>query len=405
MEKKIEDYYNLFKNFTIDELVNKEKELEVFDLENSDIRIELNILKEIIMVFNKIKELTFNEETTLATILNYDPTNKSVSSITQGTFFACIMEICKKSNIFLEANDNELGGLGYYYKFKKIENPSLSNELRINKGLVADNKETKEVYDEFKKELDNYNNNFEGNLGDILDKFNNTFDIKNINVDNNFEKAKNYIKTVLDDKIKELESQLTEPKIEDGFISDFSVYKREKFTDNFLITNPTNVKIVIQSGLGLNLLSFIKRNNEMQFAYFNNVAVITDLDEKFVPISNEKYDEFILRLNNIIKNWNKVYLGQSNNEFWMVSLYNDMHDNFRIIGSGSYPFNWNEYIDLISEYEILYKKLFNESKVNFDIDEKFEITKKEADELINIIDKKIEELNKKEDVENIIDNT
>lgn len=405
MEKKIEDYYNLFKNFTIDELVNKEKELEVFDLENSDIRIELNILKEIIMVFNKIKELPFNEETTLATILNYDPTNKSVSPITQGTFFACIMEICKKSNIFLEVNDDELGGLGYYYKFKKIKNPFLSNELRINKELVADNKETKEVYDEFKKELDNYNNTFEGNLGDILDKFNNTFDIKNVSVDNNFEKTKNDIRNALDDKIKELESQLTEQKTEDGFISDFSIYKREKITDNFLITNPTNVKIVIQSGLGLNLLSFIKRNNEMQFAYFNNVAVITDLDEKFVPISNEKYDEFILKLNNIIKKWNKVYLGQLNNEFWMVSLYNDMHDNFRIIGSGSYPFNWNEYIDLISEYEILYKKLFNESKVNFDIDEKFEITKQEADELINIIDKKIEELNKKEDVENIIDNT
>lgn len=89
----------------------------------------------------------------------------------------------------------------------------------------------------------------------------------------------------------------------------------------------------------------------------------------------------------------------------MVSLYNDMHDNFRIIGSGSYPFNWNEYIDLISEYEILYKKLFNKSKIKFDIDEKFEITKKEADELINIIDKKIEELNKKEDIEDIINNT
>ena len=290
MEKKIEDYYNLFKNLTIDELVNKEKELEMFDLENFDIKTELNILKEIIMVFNKIKESPFNEETTLAAILNYDPTNKSVSPITQGTFFTCIMEICKKSNIFLKVNDDELGGLGYYYKFKKIENPPLSNELRINKELVAGNKETKEVYDEFKNELDNYNNNFEGNLGDILDKFNNTFDIKNINVDNNFEKTKNDIKNVLDDKIKELESQLTEPKIEDGFISDFSVYKREKITDNFLITNPTNIKIVIQSGLGLNLLSFIKRNNKMQFAYFNNVAVITDLDEKFVPISNEKYD-------------------------------------------------------------------------------------------------------------------
>lgn len=206
MEKKIEDYYNLFKNFTIDELVNKEKELEVFDLENSDIRIELNILKEIIMVFNKIKELPFNEETTLATILNYDPTNKSVSPNTQGIFFVCITEICKKSNIFLEVNDNELGGLGYYYKFKKIKNPFLSNELRINKELVADNKETKEVYDEFKKELDNYNNNFEGNLGDILDKFNNTFDIKNVSVDNNFGKTKNDIRNALDDKIKELES-------------------------------------------------------------------------------------------------------------------------------------------------------------------------------------------------------
>lgn len=423
MAKRIDDLYNVFKNLSVDELINREKELEnilnsnefkirkeneiltgIIDTEESDIKNELNVLKEIILVFNRIKELPMNEETMLATILNYNPSNQVVSPIIQGAFFACIMEICNKNNIVLEVNNDELGGLGYYYKFKKIEIPSYSNELRINNSLVAEDKETKVAYDDFKKELDAYNKNFEGNLGDILDKFNNTFDIKDINEDNNSEKSINNIRNEIDEKIKEIESQLIDRKTEDGIISDFSVYRREEFNDNSLLNNPTNVKIVIHSGLGLHTLSFIKRNNQMQFAYFNNVAVISDMDEKFVPISNEEYEEFIEKLNNIIKDWNKVYLGELNNGLWMVSLYDDEKANYRVIGSGAFPTNWNEYIDLISDYEIIYKKKFNKTEVkSSDVDEKFRITTKEADDLLNTIEKKLAELNEKEEIENIID--
>lgn len=315
------------------------------------------------------------------------------------------MEICKNNNIALEVNDDELSGLGYYYKFKKVEIPSYSNELKINKGLVAENMETKVAYDDFKKELDAYNKNFEGNLGDILDKFNNIFDIKDINNVSKFEKSIEGIRDELDKKIKELESSLIDRKTEDGIISDFSVYKREEFNDNSTINNPTNVKMVIHSGLGLHTLSFIKRNNEMQFAYFNNVAVITDLDEKYVPISNDKFEEFIVKLNNIIKDWNKVYLGELNNGLWMVSLYDDEKANYRVIGSGAFPINWNEYIDLIAYYEILYKKIFNKTLIkSTDVDEKFKITTQEANNLLNTIDKKLEELNRKEEIEQTIYN-
>lgn len=315
------------------------------------------------------------------------------------------MEICKNNNIALEVNDDELSGLGYYYKFKKVEIPSYSNELKINKGLVAENMETKVAYDDFKKELDAYNKNFEGNLGDILDKFNNIFDIKDINNVSKFEKSIEGIRDELDKKNKELESSLIDRKTEDGIISDFSVYKREEFNDNSTINNPTNVKMVIHSGLGLHTLSFIKRNNEMQFAYFNNVAVITDLDEKYVPISNDKFEEFIVKLNNIIKDWNKVYLGELNNGLWMVSLYDDEKANYRVIGSGAFPINWNEYIDLIAYYEILYKKIFNKTLIkSTDVDEKFKITTQEANNLLNTIDKKLEELNRKEEIEQTIYN-
>lgn len=424
MAKRIDVLYDIFKDLSINELINKEKELEnilssnefktkkaqekligVINTEESDIISELNVLKEIIMVFNRIKELPMNEETMLATIINYNPQNQVVPPIIQGKLFTCIMELCKKNNIALELNNDELGGLGYYYKFRKIDIPTYSDDLKINKGLVAEDKETKEAFDDFKKELDAYNKNREGNLGDILDKFNNTFDIKDMNEDDNSKKSIKDIRNEIDEKIKELEEQLIERKTEDGIISDFSVYKREEFNDKSLLNNPTNVKIVIHSGLGLHTLSFIKRNNQMQFVYLNSVAVITDLDEKFVPISNEKYEEFILKLNNIIKDWNKVYLGKLNNGLWMVSLYDDEKANYRIIGSGAFPINWNEYIDFISDYEILYKKTFNKTHIkNTDIDEKFKNTTKEADELLNTIDKKLEELNKKEEIENIIEN-
>lgn len=277
-----------------------------------------------------------------------------------------------------------------------------NEELRINKGLVAEDAETKKVFDDFKTEVEAYNNNREGNLGDILSKFDDTFEVKDIN-DNSNDNNVEDIKKSLNEKIKELDNQVKETKTVDGITSNIYNYKTDKYNDNSIINNPTKIKIIIQSGLGLQLLSFIKRNNEIQLIYLDNeTANIEDLDTKFVSTSKQKYENFILKLNDIIKNWNKVYIGEQNNWVWMLSIYNEENKNYRAIGSGSFPINWNDYIDLISDYEIEYKKLFNNSSKN--IDEKFKITTKEADELLNIIDKKLEELNKKEEIENMIDN-
>lgn len=70
--------------------IRKENEIltRVIYTEESDVKNELNILKEIITVFNRIKELPINEETMLATILNYNPTNQVVPPLVQGSFFA-----------------------------------------------------------------------------------------------------------------------------------------------------------------------------------------------------------------------------------------------------------------------------------------------------------------------------
>lgn len=69
--------------------IRKENEIltRVIYTEESDVKNELNILKEIITVFNRIKELPINEETMLATILNYNPTNQVVPPLVQGSFF------------------------------------------------------------------------------------------------------------------------------------------------------------------------------------------------------------------------------------------------------------------------------------------------------------------------------
>ena len=50
-----------------------------------------------------------------------------VDPLTQGEIFNLLMEICKKLNIDTEINNDEFGGLGYHYKFKKISDLNEKN--------------------------------------------------------------------------------------------------------------------------------------------------------------------------------------------------------------------------------------------------------------------------------------
>lgn len=78
-------------------------------------------------IVNKIKELPFNTETTIAELINYNPEENFVDPLLQGQMLNEVEKNCMKENIFIETNKDKIGGLAFYYKFKKLE--SINNEF------------------------------------------------------------------------------------------------------------------------------------------------------------------------------------------------------------------------------------------------------------------------------------
>lgn len=65
----------------------------------------------------KVIELPFDTETTIAKLMQLDQV--LVDPLTQGEVFNLLNSVCEKLNIKIEVNHDEIGGLGYHYKFKK----------------------------------------------------------------------------------------------------------------------------------------------------------------------------------------------------------------------------------------------------------------------------------------------
>lgn len=70
-------------------------------------------------IVNKIIELSFNTETTIAQLINYKPEIAFVSPLTQGIIRNAVLKKCVTKGIKLEENSDEIGGLAYFVKFKK----------------------------------------------------------------------------------------------------------------------------------------------------------------------------------------------------------------------------------------------------------------------------------------------
>lgn len=69
----------------------------------------------------RIIEMPADVDTSIAQLMNMD--NNSVAMVEpllQGEIFNLLMAVCEKINIRIEVNHDEIGGLGYHYKFKKI---------------------------------------------------------------------------------------------------------------------------------------------------------------------------------------------------------------------------------------------------------------------------------------------
>ena len=118
-------------------------------------------------------------------------------------------------------------------------------------------------------------------------------------------------------------------------------------------------------------LSLTKCDNKCDLLYVNN-SETSYIKDSIVSISIKKFDEFCNKLKKIIADWNIEYSGDKN-IVWKLKINIDGL-NKQINGNGAYPKNWNKFIDLLSEYEILFKKslLFDEKNNDEEIDLSFE---------------------------------
>lgn len=115
---------------------------------------------------------------------------------------------------------------------------------------------------------------------------------------------------------------------------------------------------------------------DIVFADLNNLdgKVISDLSTN---IPEKYYSQFISKLYRIINEWKGVYSGESNT-VWSIK-YSTENKKGLISGNGGFPSNWNEFIDLLVEYEILFKKKKN---VDMDVINDMEYDKLTFDEAV-----------------------
>ena len=133
---------------------------------------------------------------------------------------------------------------------------------------------------------------------------------------------------------------------------------KNKKDENKAIQNDTDcntIRIKIKNNKNdyvLLITHFIKDNkNEIVFGDLNNLngATIGDMS---VKITEEEYNYFIDEFYRIISNWNEKYDGESNIS-WSIKI-KDL-TNILICGNGGFPSNWNDLIDLIVKYELIFK--------------------------------------------------
>ena len=71
-------------------------------------------------IVNKINGLPFDIETTIAQLIDYKPEVGFVSPMTQGIIRNAVLKKCETDGIKLEENRDEIGGLPYFVKFKRV---------------------------------------------------------------------------------------------------------------------------------------------------------------------------------------------------------------------------------------------------------------------------------------------
>lgn len=147
----------------------------------------------------------------------------------------------------------------------------------------------------------------------------------------------------------------------------YGVPNPEKFELDLDKRNKESVSVIINDYC----LSLTKWGNTCDLLFMNKTKE-SFIKDSIVSVSLEKFDKFVSRIDAIASEWKNEYSGIKNIK-WQVK-FNTKQLNKTIVGNGEYPLNWNQFVDLISEYEVLFKKtiIYNNKDKNVDLNASFE---------------------------------
>lgn len=163
-------------------------------------------------IVEKIKILPLNTEITISEMINYSPEENFVEPLIQGQIFNEVVAMCRKENICIESDRDEIGGLAFYRKFRKVnlnesESVNMNNEFKINNNIVFEDEESKVEYQKYLDEINEYNRKVangekpETDLSEIMSKFKEKFNVDG--AENNYVENKN-----LDELMEKLNQSL-----------------------------------------------------------------------------------------------------------------------------------------------------------------------------------------------------
>lgn len=236
---------------------------------------------------------------------------------------------------------------GFSQSGMRIFNNSKNQDLHITKH-------GKEFYEDFKNYLINKTKEWEKEYYDpnVLDGTQWNITLVEDDIDysgsntfpDNFDNVMEFI-----DKVFETGEFISEEEIknkpEQDYAKEFILPKANFKTLKINISYPNSSHVMILSS----------KLNEKFSLTFNNLYVLINpnMADNTIEISKECYDTFIERYNEITRDWKQSYIGEEDIR-WSIEETNDK--SRILIGNGGRPNNWNEFVDLLVEYEILFKK-------------------------------------------------
>ena len=134
---------------------------------------------------------------------------------------------------------------------------------------------------------------------------------------------------------------------------------KDIYPDNSLVMPKITTKKCIRVGIKNNKSNYVMLLNHSEdntydivFADLNDLAgkVISDLSTR---IPEKYYVKFVDRLYTIINNWQDNYSGESEIT-WSIKIEEDGKSRL-ILGNGGFPDNWDNFVDLLIEYEKIFK--------------------------------------------------